>query len=97
MATFDLGFDLVASKAANSVIGVEPDGPAFKAGLRDGQRLSGRLSIYKNQPEKIAIVTVQTGDGPRAIEYYPRGAPIKVMQYHLDQKAYAADPASCQK
>jgi predicted metalloprotease with PDZ domain len=97
IATFNLGFDLAASTAAGSVTGVEPGGPAFQAGLRNGQRLSGkRLSVYNNHPEKIAIVTVQTGDGPRAIEYYPRGAPVKVMQYHLDQQAYAADPVSCQ-
>jgi predicted metalloprotease with PDZ domain len=95
MATFRLGFDLAASMAAGVVTGVEPDGPAFKAGLRNGQRMSGRLSVYNNQPEKPAIVTVRTSGGLQAIEYYPRGAPVKVMQYHLDQPAYEANPASC--
>ena len=51
-ALFNLGFDLAASKAAGSVTGVEPAGPAFEAGLRNGQRLSGRLSVYHNQPEQ---------------------------------------------
>jgi len=96
IATFDLGFDLAASTAVNSVMGVEPGGPAFEAGLRNGQRLSGRLSVYNNQPDKAAIVTIQTGDTRQAIEYYPRGKPVKVVQYHLDQQAYAANPASCQ-
>ena len=97
IATFNLGFDLAASTAAGRVTGVESGGPAFRAGLRNGQRLSeaGRLSVYNNQPDRIAIVTIETGDGPRAIEYYPRGTPVKVMQYHLDQQAYAANPASC--
>jgi predicted metalloprotease with PDZ domain len=94
--TFDLGFDLGASTAAGSVTGVEPDGPAFQAGLRNGQRLSGRLSVYNNQPDRTAIVTVKTGDGPKTVEYFPRGKPIAVMQYHLDQEAYAANPVSCQ-
>ena len=96
IATFNLGFDLAASKAANSVTGVEPGGPAFQAGLRNGQRLAGRLSVYNNQPDKIAIVAIRTNDGQQAIEYYPQGKPVKVVQYHLDQQAYAANPASCQ-
>jgi len=93
---FDLGFDLGASTAAGAIAGVEPAGPAFQAGLRNGQRLSGRLSIYNNEPEKAAIVTIRSGDARKTIEYYPHGKPISVMQYHLDQKAYAANPGSCQ-
>jgi predicted metalloprotease with PDZ domain len=96
IAGFNLGFDLAASTAAGSVTGVEPGGPAFKAGLRNGQRLSGRLSVHNNQPDKVAIITIQTGDTRQAIEYYPRGKPARVMQYHLDQQAYAANIASCQ-
>jgi hypothetical protein len=92
--TFDLGFDLNASTAAGSVTGVEPGGPAFLAGLRNGQRLSGRLSVYNNQPDKPAIVTVQTTEGRQAIEYYPHGTPIAVMQYHFERQA--ANPVNCQ-
>jgi len=95
-APFHLGFDLAASTAASTVTGVEPGGPAFQAGLRDGQRLSGRLSVYNNQPDKMAIVTIQTGDTRQAIEYYPRGGPVMLVQYHLDQEAYDSNPASCQ-
>jgi predicted metalloprotease with PDZ domain len=96
VATFNLGFDLAASTAAGSITGVEPGGPAFRAGLRNGQRMTGRHSINIDHPEKIALVTIQTDKGRQAIEYYPRGRPLKVMQYHLDQQAYAANPASCQ-
>jgi predicted metalloprotease with PDZ domain len=95
-APFHLGFDLAASTAAGIVTGVEPGGPAFQAGLRNGQRLSGRLSVYNNQPEKMAIVTIQTGDTRQAIEYYPRGRPVMLVQYHLDREAYDSNPASCQ-
>jgi predicted metalloprotease with PDZ domain len=94
--TFDLGFDLNASTVGGSVTGVEPGGPAFQAGLRNGQRLSGRLSVYNNQPDRTAIVTIQTSDGRQSIEYYPRGKPVAVMQYHFNQEAYAANPGSCQ-
>jgi predicted metalloprotease with PDZ domain len=82
VATFDLGFDLEASKVARKVTGVVPDGPAFRAGLRDGQPLDGRLSVYYNQPDKLAIVTVKLGDTRKAVEYYPQGKPVRLLQYH---------------
>ena len=93
--TFDLGFDLGASTATGRITGVEPDGPAFQAGLQNGQRLNGRHSVHNNEPEKAAIITIETVDGRKAIEYYPRGTPISVMQYHLKQEVYAANPEGC--
>lgn len=96
LTTFDLGFDLAASSAAGSITGVLPGSAAFRAGLGNGQRLYGKLSVYNNQPEKIAIVEISDGEATRAIEYYPKGAPVHVMHYHLDIQEYAANPASCQ-
>lgn len=93
---FDLGFDLTASMADGSITGIEPNGPAFQAGLRNGQRLSRRLSVYNNEPEKAAIVTVHTAEGQKAVEYYPRGKLVATMQYHLDEAAYSPNPESCQ-
>jgi predicted metalloprotease with PDZ domain len=93
-APFHLGFDLAASTAAGIVTGVEAGGPAFQAGLRNGQRLSGRLSVYNNQPDKMAIVTIETGDTRQAIEYYPRGTAVMLVQYHLDREAYDSNPAN---
>jgi predicted metalloprotease with PDZ domain len=92
MATFDLGFNLAASRDANTVTGVIPDGPAFKAGLRDGQTLAG-VSVYNNQPEKLARFTIQTAEGRQTLEYYPRGKAITVPQYHLTgQGCIGRDP-----
>lgn len=97
ISTFNLGFDLDASRAMGVVTGVTQGGPAFLAGLRNGQPLRGRLSIYNNQPDKIAIVTVQTAEGAEhEVQYYPRGEPIKVLQYHSDQQPDEADSVGCQ-
>ena len=71
-----------------------PGGTAFQAGLRDGQQLAG-ISVYNTEPYKIAKVTVQTDAGRQIIEYYPRGKPITMPQYHLDEQAYASNPAAC--
>jgi predicted metalloprotease with PDZ domain len=95
VATFDLGFDLAASRAAGAITGVEPGGPAFRAGLRDGQRISGRVSVHNHAPDQLVIVTIAAKDGSEVIEYYPRGERIKVTQYHLDQKAYADASVDC--
>ena len=92
---FDLGFDFAASEQAGRVISVAPNGPAFAAGLREGQEMVG-YSVYHNQPDKAAKITIRTGDKRQTIEYFPRGRPLKVMQYHLDRQAYAGNPASCQ-
>lgn len=92
--SFDLGFDFDASTAAHSVIGLRPGGPAFQAGLRDGQRLAG-WSVYNDQPDKIATLTIQTDTGRQTIEYYPKGKTITLQQYHIDPQAYSRDPAAC--
>lgn len=81
---FDLGFDFAASQAAHRVIGVKLGGEAHNAGLEDGQRLSG-WSVHNDQPDKPARFSVETQGGVKKIEYLPRGKPIKVPQYHLEQ------------
>lgn len=95
LPTFDLGLDYAASRKAGRVVGVDSDGPAFKAGLRDDQVLSGRVSVYDGQTHKPAIFTVQTDAGPKAIEYYPIGKTVRTPQFHLDQAAYAANETAC--
>lgn len=93
--TFDLGFDFAASSEARKVTGVDPDGPAYKAGLRDGQVLAGRISIYDGRTDKTAIFTIQTDAGRKAIEYYPLGKAVATPQFHLDQAAYSANQSAC--
>lgn len=93
--TFDLGLDYAASRAAAKIVGVTLDGPAFKAGLRDGQVINGRVSVDNGRTDKPTIFTIQTDAGPKAIEYYPRGKTIPTPQFHLDEKAYAANEAAC--
>jgi predicted metalloprotease with PDZ domain len=96
-AMFDLGLDYAATTAARKIVGVVPDGPAFNAGLRDGQPIIGRVSVYNGRTDKTAVFTVQTDAGPQAIKYYPRGKKFTAPQYHLDEKAYAGNPAACRK
>jgi predicted metalloprotease with PDZ domain len=91
---FDLGFDFKASMTAHRVTGVAEEGPAFKAGLRNGQTLNG-WSVYYDQPEKMATFHVRTEGGPKVIQYYPSRIVAGVPQYDLDQKAYKGNPDAC--
>jgi predicted metalloprotease with PDZ domain len=91
---FDLGFDFTASRLAHQVVGVRQDGPAYEAGLRDGQKLT-HVSVYNGQPDKLAQFTIEASGEPKTIQYYPRGKIVSAPQYHLDQAALAAHPDSC--
>jgi predicted metalloprotease with PDZ domain len=84
LPTFDLGFDLAASATAKQVVGVVAEGPAFAAGLRNGQTL-GRVSVYNGQPDRLATFTIHTDAGDQAIAFYPRGKAMPGWQYRLDQ------------
>ncbi len=81
--TFDLGFDLAASRTAGKVIGVRPDGPAYAAGLRDGQLLRGRTSVSNNDAERAAVFGIRDDAGEREVQFLPKGPPVPAWQYQI--------------
>jgi predicted metalloprotease with PDZ domain len=76
-AKFDLGFDDVASRATKppKAAGVRKDGPAYRAGLRDGDEI---LNVQKSagRSDVEAMVLVARGDTNQAIRYFPAGAAV---------------------
>jgi predicted metalloprotease with PDZ domain len=56
-AVVDPGFDQTASFASKRMTGVVQDGPAYRAGVRNGQELF-RWSIYYEDPSKDALLGV---------------------------------------
>jgi predicted metalloprotease with PDZ domain len=83
LPTFDLGFDFAASRAAGRVIGVRPDGPAYAAGLRDGQILTGRISVSNNDPQRVALFGIRDDAGERELQFFPKGQLVKAWQYQI--------------
>ncbi len=81
--TFDLGFDLAASRTAGTVTGVRPDGPAYIAGLRDGQLLRGRLSVSNNDPQRAAVFGIRDDAGEREVQFFPTGRLVEAWQYQI--------------
>jgi predicted metalloprotease with PDZ domain len=80
---FELGFDEESVRAKFVVSGVKPDSEAFKAGIRDGQKIT-RVSVYWNDTSKPVKLTVRSSDGNHSLEYYPRGPSRQIQQYYMD-------------
>jgi predicted metalloprotease with PDZ domain len=74
VAAFDRGFDGRKTIANNNIVtGVDPEGPAFAAGLRDGMRLL-RLDLSEGRDSRVPLTYKVHADGKtREISYLPAG------------------------
>ena len=83
--SFDPGFSIRESFRTGHVSEVRADGPAFRAGLRDGMVFRGvrNSNRFGNAWHSDLPLRVLTGADPegRTVEYFPHGNPIAVMQY----------------
>jgi len=91
---FDLGFDSKSTQGDGVVFGVEPSSEAYKAGLRDGQRLVG-WSFSRGDTSREVRLRIMTDHGDQVLKYYPRGAEVSPQQFSLDSARYSADPENC--
>jgi predicted metalloprotease with PDZ domain len=72
---FSLGFDLPATRQARGMAtGVDPAGPAYAAGLRDGMQILRRAAGTTGDASVEVAYVVQDGDGERVIRYMPHGS-----------------------
>jgi len=71
ITVFDLGVDFNKSKETKVIAGVEVDGPAYVAGLRDGQKLV-TWSVTTPSTDKLEVFTVKEGDGQKTITFYAK-------------------------
>jgi len=77
-AQYDLGFDDVASRQSKpaKVVGVRKDGPAYRAGLRDGGEIIN-LQRSPGHSDVEAVVVLAKGEQSETIKYAPAGAKVK--------------------
>lgn len=73
-AVFDRGFDSAATRIAGGIIaGVDRQGPAFAAGMRNGMRLVRREAGTVGDSSVEIAYRVSDEAGERVIRYLPRG------------------------
>jgi predicted metalloprotease with PDZ domain len=73
-ATFHRGFDVEATVAnANTISGVKVNGPAWKAGLRDGMKLIGRRSGEVGNSEVEIVYEVSDWGVGKTLRWMPTG------------------------
>jgi predicted metalloprotease with PDZ domain len=72
---FDPGFDLDATRASKDgkVVGVRPDGPAAKAGLKDGDVVES-MQAHEGDGEAPVKITLTRDGATSSLTYLPRGA-----------------------
>lgn len=66
---YDSGFNLYKSQQEETVIGVYKDGPAYKAGLRDGMKIQN-MTVSRDTEKPIKIVVLDS-DRERLFSYKP--------------------------
>ena len=80
---FEVGFDFEKSKVAKEVIGIKEGSAAYKAGIRDGQKLMG-YGMYFGEMDKQAEVVVRVDGEAKSIKYFPKGkSEEKIPQFYL--------------
>jgi hypothetical protein len=72
---FDLGFDLDATNAAkdHALHGLRADGPAARAGAKEGDVLIG-ADLVRGRADRPAKLTLKRGDETVALSFRPAGA-----------------------
>ncbi|NNF00103.1 MAG: hypothetical protein HKN25_13865 [Pyrinomonadaceae bacterium] len=83
--SFDPGFSLRESRLTKKISGVEKNSIAFNAGLRNGMefvsaRNAGRFSNSWNAEKPLTVVVRENG-AEKKLEYFPRGKPIRILQF----------------
>ena len=94
---FDRGFDIVATwRNAKRLTGLEPGGPAERAGLREGDRL-GIDEVPSHDSQTPLTYRVSTADGgERTITYKPEGTGmISFQRFQLSPSLDAAGRGRC--
>lgn len=80
---FELGVDRGAI-LENRIAGVVPDSAAYRAGLRDGQKVLRRMGFNLSQPEQTIEFTVADGAERKTIRYQPKAEKGNVVpQFRL--------------
>lgn len=77
ISSFDPGFNLEKTFETRIITGVNPDGPAYKAGLRNGQKFKGGGML--KEADKLADINIEIDGKEKNIKYYPASKEKKTI------------------
>ena len=80
IATFSPGFDREASAKAGAIAGVDPDGAAYAAGLRNGMLRLARLGGQEGDSRVALSYRIRDASGERIINWFPAGKTRLTLQ-----------------
>lgn len=84
IAKFDAGFDVQTTHAVKVFSGVKEDSNAYKAGIRNGQKLvSGGM---ERNAEVLAEYVVEESGARKKVKFYPAGKKVVAPQFKLAEK-----------
>jgi predicted metalloprotease with PDZ domain len=96
IAAYDRGFDGTKSAQTGIISGVDPAGPAYAAGLRDGQKRLGRDGGKEGDSRVEIGYRVSDASGERWIRYRPEGRTrIALQELALKPGLASAAQAAC--
>jgi predicted metalloprotease with PDZ domain len=87
---FDTGFSLEETQKIRKISRVRENGPAYKAGLRDGMDFIGIENGYRfSNAWKVdlpLVVKVKINGTEKRVEYFPHGDPVKLAAFRKSTK-----------
>ncbi len=94
---FDRGFDTARTNELGGVVAnVDPEGPAYRAGLRDGMKIVGALTPPARDSRSLLAYRVLDGSAEKVIRYRPEGSrKIQLQEIVLNHGLDAAQRADC--
>jgi len=75
-AAFDLGFDQTEADGAHVIRGLDPKGPAARAGIAEGDKLVS-VTAKDGHAEIPAVVVVDRAGVAKTFRYAPAGATVR--------------------
>lgn len=94
VGVFEYGFDGDATRTNQRMTGVIEDSEAYRAGLREGQKVLERKIVYP--PFKKSLMKVSDAKGVHRIEFFAAAKETRMVpQYVLDVAKFKKDPKGC--